>query len=145
MGVLPLFRNGLAIGNGRYLSGPPPATRSRRRAYAPAVPRRLLRLVVPAPDRTRVLARPNGLAGWALPVVPVPAGAEVEWTAELLAAAARVVGADVRPVRELQADAWEVQAEGRIPSTGTTWIGAGEAGRLGADAAVLVRWADGEG
>lgn len=111
------------------------------------MPRRLLRLVVPAPDRTRVLGRPNGLAGWALPVVPVPAdaGTDVEWTAELLRAASRVVGAPIRPVREIEPGAWEVQPVGRIPSTGATWIGAAEAARLGADAAVLVRWVDGEG
>lgn len=107
--------------------------------------RALLRLVVPAPDRSRVLARPNGLAGWTLPVVPRPEGATEVWSEEVLAAAERVVGAPVRPVREVVAGAWEVEALGRIPRTGTAWIAADEAGRLGADAAVLVRWADDEG
>lgn len=111
----------------------------------PVVPRRLLRLLVPTPDRTRVLARPNGLAGWALPVLPVPAGGEVTWDDELVAAAGRVVGAAVRPVREVTPGAWELEPLGRVPSTGTEWIGPGEAGRLGADAALLVRWVDGEG
>ncbi len=92
-----------------------------------------------------MLARPNGLAGWALPVVPVPDGVAVEWTEELLAAAARAVGATVRPVAEVSPAAWEVEVQDRVPSTGTTWIGRDEAGRLGADAALLVRWADGEG
>ncbi len=107
--------------------------------------RRLLRLVVPAPDRARVLARPNGLAGWTLPVLPVPGDADVDWTEALLAAAARAVGAPVRPVREVAPGVWEVEPLGRVPSTGVTWIGLGEAGRLGADAGALVRWADGEG
>lgn len=114
-------------------------------AYAPAVPRRLLRLLVPTPDRSRVLARPNGLAGWTLPVLPVPDGADVAWDEALLAAAERVVGAPVRPVREVAPGAWEVEATGRVPSTGVTWIGPVEAGRLGADAALLIRWADAEG
>jgi hypothetical protein len=112
-------------------------------SYARAVPRRLLRLVVPAPDRSRVLARPNGLAGWTLPVVPVPGDDDdAGWTDELLAAAERVVGAPVRAVREVVPGAWEVEPLGRVPRTGTAWIAAHEAGRLGADAAVLVRWAD---
>lgn len=107
--------------------------------------RTLLRLVVPTPDRSRVLARPNGLAGWALPVVPAPDGSEPVWSDEVLAAAERVVGAPIQPVCEVVPGAWEVEALGRIPRTGTAWIAPGEAGRLGADAAVLVRWADGEG
>ena len=106
------------------------------------MPRRLLRLLVPTPDRTRVLARPNGLAGWTLPVLPVAEAAEVTWDDELLAAAERVVGAAIRPVREVAAGAWEVEAQGRIPAVGATWIAPAEAGRLGADAALLVRWAD---
>ena len=116
-----------------------------RPAYAPVVPRRLLRLLVPTPDRARVLARPNGLAGWTLPVLPAPEGDEVTWDDALLAAAERAVGAAVRPVREVAPGAWEVEATGRVPSTGTTWIAPTEAGRLGADAPLLVRWANGEG
>jgi len=39
-----------------------------------------------------------------------------------------------------------VAVEGRIPAAGVTWIGVDEAGRLGADAGILRRWADhGEG
>lgn len=107
--------------------------------------RRLLRLVVPAPGRGHVLARPNGLAGWTLPVVPVPDGADVDWSDEVLAAAERAVGAPIRPVREVVPGAWEVEPLGRIPRSGAAWIAPGEAARLGADAALLVRWADGEG
>lgn len=109
------------------------------------MPTRLLRLLVPAPDRSRVLARPNGLAGWALPVLPLPDGDDVSWTDELLAAATRVVGAPVRPVREVAPGSWELEPLGRIASTGAAWIAPGEAGRLGADAAILVRWAADEG
>lgn len=107
--------------------------------------RALLRLVVPTPDRSRVLARPNGLAGWTLPVVPLPEGAGDVWSEDVLAAAERVVGAPVRPVREVLPGAWEVEALGRVPRTGTAWIAPDEAGRLGADAAVLARWADDDG
>ena len=92
-----------------------------------------------------MLARPNGLAGWTLPVVPVPTAGALEWSDDLLAAVERVVGAPGRPVREVAPGAWEVEALGRIPSTGTTWIGVDEAARLGADAALLIRWADDEG
>jgi len=106
--------------------------------YAAPVAPRLVRLVVPSADRRRVLARPNGLAGWTLPVVP--AGGD-GWSAAVLDAAARVVGAPVRPVRELEPGAWEVEALGRVPAAGTTWIGPEEAGRLGADAGVVRRWA----
>lgn len=107
--------------------------------------RRVLRLVVPSPDRSRVLARPNGLAGWTLPVIAVPDDDDVTWTEDLVAAAGCAVGAAVQPVRPVGTDAWELQARGRIPSTGVTWIAPEEAGRLGSHAAVLIRWADGEG
>lgn len=92
-----------------------------------------------------MLARPNGLAGWTLPVLVLPDGADLAWTDDQVARAGRAVGAAVRPVREVAAGAWEVEAVGRVPSTGTTWIAPEEAGRLGADAAILVRWAEGEG
>ncbi|HEX4903242.1 MAG TPA: hypothetical protein VFV42_10570, partial [Acidimicrobiales bacterium] len=69
---------------------------------------RVLRLLVPSPDGTRVLARPNGLAGWALPVIPAADG----WTDELEAGAGRVVGAPVRAVRELEPGVWEVEPLG---------------------------------
>ncbi|MFP5322440.1 MAG: hypothetical protein ACLGIC_11425 [Acidimicrobiia bacterium] len=104
--------------------------------------RRLVRLLVPSPDGRRVLARPNGLAGWALPAVPVDGP---PWSDEALAAAARIVGAAVRPVREVVGDAWEVEALDRVPAVGVTWIGLEEAGRLGADAEALRRWAATDG
>jgi hypothetical protein len=107
-------------------------------SYAPGVARRLVRLVVPSPDGRRVLARPNGLAGWTLPVVAVEGAG---WSEVALEAAGRVVGAPVRPVREVVDGAWEVAALDRVPATGVTWIGVDEAGRLGADRDVLVRWA----
>ncbi|HEU5084861.1 MAG TPA: hypothetical protein VFU14_16085 [Acidimicrobiales bacterium] len=104
--------------------------------------RRLVRLVLPSPDRRRVLARPNGLAGWALPAVPVELDGDCApaWTEQVAAAAARVVGAPVHVVRLLGDDAWEVEADARVPSVGTTWIAPDEAGRLGADAAVVESW-----
>ncbi len=104
--------------------------------------RRLVRLVVPTPDRSRVLARPHGLAGWALPVVPVDVadGDVPTWSEAVAATASRVVGAPVAFVRAV-GDAWEVGAEGRVPSVGTTWIAPAEARRLGADATVVDAWA----
>lgn len=105
--------------------------------------RHVVRLVLPSPDRRRVLARPNGLAGWALPVVPVEVdddGVPV-WSEPVAAAAARVVGAPVDLVRAVGEGAWEVASEGRVPSVGTTWIAPDEARRLGADAGVVAAWA----
>jgi len=101
---------------------------------------RVLRLLVPSADRTRVLARPNGLAGWALPAVPAVAQG---WTAEAAAAAARVVGAPVRPVHAVVPGVWEVEVLGRVPAVGVTWIGLDEVARFGADAGAVRRWADG--
>ena len=103
----------------------------------------LVRLVVPSPDRRRVLARPTGLSGWTLPVVALdedPADVAA-WPEGSVAAASRAVGALVRPVRPVAAAGWEVEALERIPATGVTWIGPEEAGRLGADAGVLLGWA----
>jgi hypothetical protein len=104
---------------------------------------RLLHLIVPSPDRRRVLARPSGLAGWALPAVPIgeDLAAGDGWSDTLRDAAARVVGSPVRPVREVTAAAWEVEATGRVPAVGVTWVGLDEAGRLGADAEAVRRWA----
>lgn len=101
--------------------------------------RQLVRLVVPSPDGSRVLARPNGLAGWSLPVVDLPSG---QWDDDALAAAARTIGAPVRPVREVGDGAWEVEALDRVPRAGTAWIAPVEAARLGADRAVVARWAE---
>jgi hypothetical protein len=102
------------------------------------VTRPVVRLLVPSPDGRRVLARPNGLAGWALPAVPV---SDHLWTEEDLAAAARIVGAAVRPVREVVEGTWEVEALGRVPATRITWISPDESPRLGPDAAAVLRWA----
>ena len=126
-------------GNGRYLPASGAATRVTTRPYAPDMAPRLLRLLVPSPDGRRLLARPNGLAGWALPAVP--AGPE-GWSDEVAASAGRVVGAPVRPVREVVDGAGEVEALDRIPAAGVTWIGLDEAGRLGADAGAVRRWAE---
>lgn len=98
-----------------------------------------LRLVVPSPDGTRVLARPNGLAGWALPTVAVDlpfAG----WTDALVAQAGRVVGTPVRPLRRLGERVWVVEATGRIRAAGNTWVGAAEVERLGTDAGAARAW-----
>jgi len=99
---------------------------------------RLLRLLLPSPDRRRVLARPNGLAGWALPAVPAGSGG---WSDDVAGAAGRVLGAAVRPVGEVADGVWEVEATERVPAVGVTWIGVDEAARFGADAAVVRRWA----
>lgn len=105
--------------------------------------RRVLRLVVASPDGTRVLARPNGLAGWTLPSIAVesPFGG---WDATTLAAAAAAVGGAVEPVEPVAgvADAWAMQATGRIAAVGITWIGVDELARLGHDAAVARRALD---
>lgn len=102
--------------------------------------RSLVRLVVPSPDGRRVLVRPNGLAGWTLPVVAVER-ADDAWSEALGDAAARLLGTSVAPVRLLRAGAWLVTAEGRVPAAGNTWIGVEEAERAGADAAVVRAWA----
>ena len=94
--------------------------------------------MVPSPDGRRVLARPNGLAGWALPVVPLPGDG---WDEASLDAARRLVGAPVRPVRPVGEGAWQLEALDRVPAVGVTWIAPEEAGRLGADAGTVLRWA----
>lgn len=101
----------------------------------------VIRLLVPSPDGRRVLARPNGLAGWTLPSIPAAAPLET-WTDEAGERAAALLGVPVEPVGPVATDAWVVVAKGRIPSAGSTWIGASEAARLGADEAVVRRWAE---
>lgn len=87
-----------------------------------------------------MLVRPNGLAGWALPAIPVDAEATA-WVEADTAAAARLLGATVVPVRPLGPGVWLVSAEGRVPAAGNTWIGVDEAERAGADAAAVRAWA----
>lgn len=103
------------------------------------VARALLRLVVPSPDGRRVLVRPNGLAGWALPAIAVDADA-TDWGPADTVAASRLVGAPVRPVRRLLPRTWLVVADGRVPAAGNTWIAVEEAERAGADAAAVRAW-----
>lgn len=105
--------------------------------------RRVLRLVVASPDGTRVLARPNGLAGWTLPSIAVEAPF-AGWNAAILAAAAAVVGGAVDPVEPVAgvAGAWTMRATGRIAAAGITWIGADELARLGHDASAARRALD---
>ncbi len=105
--------------------------------------RGVIRLVVPSPDGTRVLARPNGLAGWNLPAIPVDGPLE-EWDDAATARAEAILGAPVGTAQALGPDAWVVTAAGRISAAGTTWIAADEAGRLGGDEAIVRRWAAGE-
>ena len=102
--------------------------------------RGVLRLVVPSPDGTRVLARPNGLAGWTLPTIPVE-GPLTEWDDVTAARAEAILGAPCEPVRPLGSDAWVVTATGRISASGTTWITVADAGRLGGDETIVRRWA----
>ncbi len=106
--------------------------------------RRVVRLVVASTDGTRVLARPNGLAGWSLPVIAVDHALE-RWDERAGSAAAAIVGAPVAPVRRLAPDAWCVSPTERVPAVGTTWISVDEAGRLGGDAAIVEAWASSGG
>lgn len=98
----------------------------------------VLRLVVLSPDGRRVLARPNGLAGWSLPRVAGDDPGHAAWPPELLAAAARVLGSGVVPDRQIDAGVWLVTPSDRIPMAGNAWIGAHEVARLGDDARLLV-------
>lgn len=102
--------------------------------------RGVARLVVASPDGRRVLARPNGLAGWILPTIPADLPLD-EWTADAAARAEAIIGASVTPVRALGPDAWAVTVTGRISASGTTWIAVADAARLGVDEPVVRRWA----
>lgn len=101
--------------------------------------RRTVRLVVPSPDGRRVLARPNGLAGWTLPTIAVDVPFE-EWDDGASSAAARSIGAPVEPIQRLGPLAWALRAQDRIPAAGATWIDEAGADRLGVDAAVARAW-----
>jgi hypothetical protein len=105
------------------------------------VSRGVVRLVISTPDHRRVLALPNGLAGWTLPAVPVELPFH-GWDEAGLRAASRVVGAAVEPVASIDPTTWSMAATGRVPAAGRTWIGIDELDRLGSDAAVVRRWAE---
>jgi hypothetical protein len=100
----------------------------------------VVRIIVASPDDRLVLARPNGLAGWTLPAVPVP-DPFPGWDEAAVAAAGDQVGAPVDPVGEVAPGYWVVRARGRVPANGRTWIPVAEAARLGADADAVRRWA----
>jgi hypothetical protein len=99
----------------------------------------VVRLVVPSPDGSRVMARPNGLAGWTLPTVAVDLPFD-RWDDEVTGRAAGVVGAPIVVGARVSDDTWVVRATGRVPSAGRTWIGMSEVDRLGADAPVVRAW-----
>lgn len=102
--------------------------------------RGVIRLLAGSPDGRRVLARPNGLAGWTLPTVPVELPFE-GWNEETVRRASEVLGAPIEPGDRIGPGAWSVTPTGRVPAAGRTWIGLEEADRLGADAAVVRAWA----
>lgn len=85
------------------------------------------------------MARPNGLAGWTLPTIAVDLPFE-RWDDEALERVTRVVGAPVTAGERVSGDAWVVQVTGRVPATGSTWIGMDEIDRLGADARIVRAW-----
>lgn len=106
-------------------------------------PRRTAPLLVASPDRRRVLARPNGLAGWALPRIAVDhergdddPDQRDEAVAARAAAQLRVRPSTVTPF----GDAFAVEVDGRIPAAGIDWIGRDDVARLGADAALAAAW-----
>ena len=99
----------------------------------------MVRLVVPSPDGSRVMARPNGLAGWTLPTMAVDLPFE-RWDDDVTERAARVVGAPIVVGARVARDTWVVRATGRVPAAGRTWIGMSEIDRLGADAQVVRAW-----
>ena len=104
--------------------------------------RGVLHLILPAPDGTRVLARPNGLAGWTLPVLAVDLPF-TGWDRETIERAGRVLGVTVTPAAPVGDSAWVLTPDGRVPVVGRAWIGLDEVDRLGADAAIVRAWAGG--
>lgn len=98
-----------------------------------------LRLVVVSPDHRRVLARPNGLAGWALPAIAADLPF-LGWDDETLGSARAVVGADLRPLLDLGDRTWALEPLGRVAAPGNTWIGEQDLARLGNDAVVAQAW-----
>lgn len=100
----------------------------------------MVRLIVGTPDGQRVLAHPNGLAGWALPALAVDEPFD-DWDDDRSVAAARVVGAPVEGGAEVVPGYWEVRVTGRVPAIGRTWVAIEDASRLGADAPAVRTWA----
>lgn len=104
-----------------------------------ATNRGVIRLVVVSPDGGRVLARPNGLAGWLLPTIPVALPFE-SWSPDATERTRALLGVDVEPVRRVTPDTWEVATTGRLSAAGNTWISAADVGRLGADEVAVRSW-----
>jgi hypothetical protein len=102
--------------------------------------RGVVRLIVPSPDGRRVLARPNGLAGWALPTIAVDLPFDA-WDDHASDRAQRLLSTTVAAGARVTADCWAVAATGRVPAAGNTWIDVGEADRFGADAGAVRAWA----
>ena len=105
------------------------------------VRRGVVRLIVPSTDRRRVLAAPNGLAGWRLPSFSVELPF-TGWDDDAVARAAVAVGATVVPERAVAPGCWAVTVDGRVPAVGRTWVGLDEVDRLGADAGAVRSWAE---
>lgn len=100
-------------------------------------PRRgTLRLVVLHPSGARVLARPNGLAGWALPALAVDLPFS-GWDEATISRAGTLVGGTVDPVAPIGDQGWLLRPTDRVGSAGSTWIGRDELDRLGTDASVV--------
>lgn len=110
-----------------------------------------IRLVVPSPEVPgRLLARPNGVSGWALPSLARLGAADAPWDDDATRRVATVLGVDADEIagaRHLGQDLWAITVTGRLPRVGNDWIGSDEVTRLGADAAtvraVAREWASG--
>lgn len=104
-----------------------------------------LRLLVRDLSGRRVLARPNGVAGWCLPVLaPRPTAS---WGPEEDEAARARLGGDVVPVARVRDPAGGglvvvAEVRDRLPAAGVDWVPVAEAARLGADAPVVRAWAE---
>ena len=99
-------------------------------------------MILESPDGSSVLARPNGLAGWGLPAVPVSVPF-TGWDEPARTAAAELVGSPIEPIAEVVPGYWAVRATSRVPAHGRTWIVADEVERLGADAPAVRAWCAG--
>lgn len=103
------------------------------------MPLHKLRLIVPTASGAAVLARPNGLAGWALPAIAVATPFDA-WNDDAASKARALLQAELRPVRPIADGAWLMELEGRIPAVGSTWIPLDQVARFGADAGVISQW-----